>query len=142
MKKPGGGKVGAMLRRDIAKLGKAPPAASKRASGAPGPSKQAVQAKVRAQVGSLLDLKKEEARQCGTDVRPVQLLRPSMEALSEQASTNLAKQRAELVLEINRAYGRVKFAEVKRLAVEAGYLGLVIAEITMKEEQVFMVKDP
>lgn len=118
-----------MLRRDIAKLGKAPPAASKRAVRAPGSSKQAVQV----------------PPAVPADMRyiavPVQA-RPSLEALSEQASKNLAKQRAELVKEINSTYTRMKYAEVKRLALKAGYTGFVVAELTVQEEQVFMVKDP
>ena len=123
----------AIVRHAKKAVAKAPPAASKPAVRAPRPSKQGSKAPAAAPTHATHDVRYVAV--------PVQI-RPSMEALSEQASKNLAKQRAELVKEINIAYARVKYAEVKRLALEVGYTGLVIAEITVKEEQVFMVKDP
>lgn len=73
---------------------------------------------------------------------PQRPLRPSLEALSERAALLLAPQRREMVEELQRAYGRRKVAEVKRLAYEAGYTGMIVVDITAKEERVFSVADP
>jgi len=133
MRKPRRSLSAAIAKHAKKAVAKAPPAASKRASGAPGPSKPGSKAPAALPTAATHDVRDV--------VVPVQL-RPSMEALSEQASKNLAKQRDQLVAEVNRTYDCMKYAEVKRLALEVGYTGLVIAEITVNEEQVFMVKDP